>query len=139
MNKNEYQNSNSLNSSNYKSSNKYAANFVAPSKNKVDFQSKLQTEKNDAARERHEKHKAQNLAKLMTSFVALVSGAAVFAVGVDAFVPETTAIVAQIESVFTTDTDVSYYIFLENYEGEEDVYVVLYNDFTNRTQKLKNK
>ena len=134
---NENKKENFGNSGAYKSRNSYTANFVGQSKNKLDFQPKLKEEKNDTAKIRHEKNKAKNISKLMTSFVALVSGTAVFAAGVDAFIPPTTEIVAQIESVFTTESDVSYYIFLENYEGEDDVYVVLYNDFTNRTQKVE--
>lgn len=83
------------------------------------------------------KKKANSLAKLLTTIATVVSAGMVGIVGLNIINPPTATVSAEIQEVYTTDSDVYYFITLDNYNEGDDVYVILYNDFTNRTQKAE--
>ena len=125
------------NSASYKGSNKYAANFVPAGKNVVATQNSLKEQNQAKDKTTETKQKSQNLAKLLTTFVGMVSAATVI-VGVDTILPTTKYVEVQEFYASSYETDVFYYLSLgEDYDPESDVYVVLYNDFTNREEKIE--
>ena len=130
-----YNNLNINNSSNYRGSNKYSANFITAGKNKLETQ-KSQKEQNEE-KSKSTKQKSQGLAKMLTTFVGMVSAATVI-VGVDTILPIQSSVQIVEFEASASENDVFYYLSLENYDPEhDDVYVVLYNDFTNREEKIE--
>ena len=95
--------------------------------------------------------KSADIAKLVTKFVAVISAAVVGTTTLSEIFVRPTTLVATFEDVYATQNEISYYVYIEdttmkeresdyNYEWEslesKDVYLVLENDFTNRSQKL---
>lgn len=137
-------NSQNKNASNYQSRNKYSANFVGASKNDIKSQQKvyeLNTKNTSQSQTKKTsvKEKLENLTNVLKIFVIMVSATAVVGgVGVfDYFFTPTSSIKLVEFDLYTSESSVSYFGALENYEGQEDVYVVLRNDFTNRTEKVE--
>ena len=77
---------------------------------------------------------AVELSKILTTLIAIVgaSVAGIFGVGF-LFVP---TVRAEIAEVSVGEHEIYYYVMIENFNKDDEVYVVLYNDFTNRSQKV---
>ena len=121
------------NSSNYKSQNDISSKSDYVGKNAPQIQARPTKDNLEA---KHEKIKKQtkNVAKILTTFATMVSATALCIVGVDSLSASTitpTTFIAE-----ATETEIYYYAELESFNNEDDVYVVLYNDFTNRSVKV---
>ncbi|MBQ8468200.1 MAG: hypothetical protein IJ542_00395 [Clostridia bacterium] len=121
------------NSDNYHSKNTGATFFYAP--NKISIQSQPKTE-NDLKHKSAKKNKAQDISKLITTFATMVSATVLGVVGVGALTKKPT-ITAKFQEVYAYESGVAYFLTLEGYNPGDDVYVVLHNDFTNRSQKVE--
>lgn len=117
------------------SGGKDSTNFALKDHNELKS-SKNTNSSNDNSSQKAKK-KAKGLAKLLTTIATVVSAGMVGIVGLNVINPPRATVSAEIQEIYTTDRDVYYFITLENYNEGDDVYVVLYNDFTNRTQKAE--
>ena len=132
----QFNNNQATNSSCYTSRNKQSANFVGKSKNVVVTQTAVD-EKNNLTRQKKKKNKSQELAKVITTFATMVSATIACVVGIETIFPTGPTITAEYFETWAGETEISYSLFVEDYdESYDNVYVVLYNDFTNRSQKL---
>ena len=122
------------NASNYKSRNDISASFDYFSKNKVSTQTTTPKAENNSSIKTDKKPKG--IAKALTTFATMVSATVLCIAGTENILP-TTSVNAQIEETWTTESEIYYYISFSEYNGEDDVYVVLYNDFTNRSHKVE--
>lgn len=136
MRHDQFNNNKATNSSLYSSRNKQPSNFVGKGKNIVAVQSSVD-EKNNLAKQKKKKNKTQELAKIITTFATMVSATIACVVGVDAILPSQPTISAEYFETWTSENEISYSLFVEDFDENDDVFVVLYNDFTNRSQKLE--
>ena len=125
------------NASQLRGNNFYTSNYLGSSKNKVETQiAKKETNTSPPPSTAPQAQKAKGFSKIITTFTAMISATVVCVVGTDAILP-TTIQKAEIQHVFTTESSVEYSIYIEDYNPEDNVYVVLYNDFTNRSEKIE--
>ena len=92
------------------------------------------TPKNAHTEQKTTLKKAKTTSKLITAFVAMVSAATLSVGGLSTIFGGVEA-KASIESVYCDETSVSCYITIEKFQ--EGLSVVLYNDFTNRVEKIE--
>lgn len=116
-----------------KSSNTFSGNSFGASKNKIINTDANKENKNTSARYEKAKKVSQTTGSLLTK-VAVIVGAGILGVtGVEAIIPP--SFKAHIEEVWAYESEVYYAVSMEEYS--DDVYVVLYNDFTNREEKVE--
>jgi len=132
------------NSSNYSSRNQYSANFVGANQNRIQTKQKVYelNTKNTSetkVKQKTTKEKIENLTNVLKIFIIMISATTVVgSVGIfDYFFVPTSSITVGRFELNVWDSGVSYFGSLENYEGQEDIYIVLRNDFTNRTAKVE--
>lgn len=138
------------NSSNYTSTNQYVPNDIGSGKNNLDTQKPApeQNEEKETATEivkATTSKKSKDISKLLTTVVTVVSASMIGVVGVEDILPKAT-IEAKFENVYATEHEVYYSAFYEmlgredkeyNEEDYYNIYIVLYNDFTNRSEKFE--
>lgn len=125
FNKNENKNLNNL-----KEINEYPKNSIGAGKNNIDNQ-KVPKLENNLKTNNKKKKKLESVSKIITTFATMIS--AIFLVGaVGTLLPPKDNIIAEIHEVYATEHNVSFFITIEEFDNNDNVYVVLYNDFTNR-------
>ena len=129
---NEFNDISAKNSSVSKSKNTFVGNFSAPSANKIETTDATKVN-NENARYQKTKETAKKTSSLITKVAAVAATAVLGVTGVQLIVPET--INAQFEEVYVYETGVYFHVSLN--EMDDDVYVVLYNDFTSREEKIE--
>ena len=129
----EFNNNSINNASNYKGKNNISSNSFSSWKNSPTTQP-APPKKNIEAKHEHNKKRITNISKILTTFATMVSATALCIVGVDSLASST--VTTSMFETMATENEIYYCIELENYGGEDDLIVVLYNDFTNRSQKI---
>ena len=102
-------------------------------KNEVKSQSLGRSEIKSSNYSSKTQKKVVDTTNIIKSFLAIVSTVVIAAVGISTF---TTNVKASFDFLEVYDTAVYYSVVLTDYEGDENCYVNLYNDFTNRTFEI---
>lgn len=115
-----------------KSRNHYVQGSDYTKQNVIDNTDANCINKNVGARYERTKKKAATTSDYIKKLATIVGASVLGIVGVKAIVPSGTK--ATFEEVYAYETGVYYSVHMDNYD--DDVYVVLYNDFTNREEKV---
>ena len=133
-----FNNNQNNNSANLKSRNVFVGNTYESNKKQIVSQTAPKTENDAEKKPEKVKKKPAEISKLVAIIATAITGTAIVTgAGIGGLIP-TSPIKANYFEVFTSEYDISYYAELDGYNLEEDeVYIMLYNDFTNRTQKFE--
>ena len=125
-----------INNENYsKTNNTHVPNFVGKNKNESATEQKY-LEKNNLQKKKQKAEKAQQLTKIATAFFTMVSAATISIFGADVISPPD--VKAEICEYSASQNEIYYVASVESFEEDQrDFYVVLKNDFTNRSQKME--
>lgn len=145
----------------------YSANYIGQTQNKTDIQQPSHEVENKVERKAKEvkttQAKATTTSRLLTTFVAAVSSVVIGVTSISGILPEPTTLTARFEETYATDHEIYYMVeigdsrfneqdesgrekmqYEEEYNEDEDyvidltdLYVVLYNDFTERSEKIE--
>ena len=126
----EINNNNVDNSSNYKSRNKNTTQKYTG--NKLAENQKFLTQEET----KPIKKKPQEISKIVTAFTTIISASIIGISALD-ILPSGSTSKGQFIDIWTSTNEVSYTVELENYDETYDYYVVIYNDFTNRSEKME--
>ena len=131
-------------------------NSIGKFENSADIQSKYE-EKNEpktTTKVEKAKEKSEVLSKILTTFVAVLSATAIGVTSIEGIMPPSTTLMAYFQEVESTNSEIYYSVEImdsrlkdgkEQYGRDEqyfeidlsNLYVVLSNDFTNRTEKVE--
>ena len=128
----------------------YSPNSIGKFENKVNTQPKY-VEPNTAQPTQtveKPKEKSKVISKILTTVVAVVTATAIGVTNIDGLLLPSTTLVAYFEELEATEHEINYGIWIEDSRVKEDepyeedfdlsnVYIVLTNDFTNRTEKVE--
>ena len=129
----------------------------------IDEKTETERLKEKQTKSQEVKTKSAAVSRILTTFVAAVSSVVIGVTNISGILPESTTLVAQIEYTEATNHEIYYNVIVEDsrnqrskedekpveedweyYEDQEyyeidltDLYVVLYNDFTNRTEEIR--
>ena len=129
----------------------------------IDEKTETERLKEKQTKSQEVKTKSAAVSRILTTFVAAVSSVVIGVTNISGILPEPTTLVAQIEYTEATNHEIYYNVIVEDsrnkrsedykdvpieetYYDEEptyyeidltDLYVVLYNDFTNRTEEIR--
>ena len=129
-------NDKSNNSEFLKSRNDNSTNFFCSSNNKIKTQSVPKNE-NKLEEKKRDNKKSKSASRIITTFASMVS-VLFIGVAVDNALPAST-INANIDKVCAGDHIIEYCISVDDFKDDSELFVVLYNDFTNRTQKIEDQ
>ena len=130
-NKPNFNNNEINNSTNYKSRNVNTFNKCYTEKNSLSDNDKFT--KQDGTK--FSPKKAQEISSIVKTFAAVI-GASMMGVAGISILPTPTKAKAIIEYTSSIN-EIYYYVELTDYVEDDNYYIVLYNDFTNRTEQLE--
>ena len=94
-------------------------------------------EKNDFRKVYNAKKKSKTFSKILAAFATVAASTVVYISGISpAFA---TNIKAQIVDTYAYETGIFYSVSIEEFNENDEIYVVLQNDFTNRKQKIESE
>ena len=81
--------------------------------------------------------KAKTAANITKSLIVLVTATTTGVIGTGAILSGSSGVTAEIAYVSVSDTEVFYEVTLDKYQYDDNITIILYNDFTHREQQVQ--